>query len=78
MIRSWLEIPLFRLCNDARAESNSDNFRLFHTPGIFYSYPFKLRSIPSTAKGAHPLSPPGLRYQTIFHPLTLNPTGSPS
>lgn len=28
-----------------------DNFRLFHTPGIFYSLPFKIRSIPKTPKG---------------------------
>lgn len=27
-----------------------DNFRLFHTP-LFYRFPFKLRSIPSTPKG---------------------------
>lgn len=28
-----------------------DNFRLFHTPGPFFSLPFKIRSIPSTTKG---------------------------
>ncbi|EIW66747.1 hypothetical protein TREMEDRAFT_34464 [Tremella mesenterica DSM 1558] len=29
---------------------DGDNFRLFHTPGPFFSYPFKIRSIPSTPK----------------------------
>lgn len=33
-----------------------DNFRLFHTPGIFYSLPFKFRSIPKTPKGRSPHS----------------------
>lgn len=29
---------------------DGDNFRLFHTPGPFYSYPIKIRSIPATTK----------------------------
>ncbi|WVQ80677.1 hypothetical protein IAT38_002782 [Cryptococcus sp. DSM 104549] len=29
---------------------DGDNIRLFHTPGPFFRYPFKLRSIPTTAK----------------------------
>ncbi|KAK6908149.1 mitochondrial protein [Kwoniella mangroviensis CBS 10435] len=29
---------------------DGDNLRLYHTPGPFFSYPFKIRSIPSTPK----------------------------
>ncbi|ORX40102.1 hypothetical protein BD324DRAFT_587298 [Kockovaella imperatae] len=29
---------------------DGDNFRVFHTPGPFYRWPFKLRSVPSTSK----------------------------
>ncbi|WVQ73158.1 hypothetical protein IAR50_002722 [Cryptococcus sp. DSM 104548] len=29
---------------------DGDNMRLFHTPGPFYRYPFKFRSIPTTQK----------------------------
>lgn len=28
-----------------------DGFRLYHTPGPFWRYPFKLRSVPTAAKG---------------------------
>ncbi|CAK5268606.1 unnamed protein product, partial [Mycena citricolor] len=30
---------------------DSDNFRLYHTPAFGWSWPFKFRTVPSTAKG---------------------------
>ncbi|KAL0255634.1 hypothetical protein I308_100439 [Cryptococcus tetragattii IND107] len=36
---------------------DGDNLRLYHTPGPFFRYPFKIRSIPTTQKG--------LRNETI-------------
>ncbi|KAE8538747.1 hypothetical protein D1P53_005110 [Cryptococcus gattii VGV] len=36
---------------------SADNLRLYHTPGPFFRYPFKIRSIPTTQKG--------LRNETI-------------
>lgn len=30
---------------------DSDNFRIYHTPGIGWRWPLKFRRIPSTAKG---------------------------
>ncbi|CED85370.1 mitochondrion protein [Phaffia rhodozyma] len=30
---------------------DADNFRIYHTPGPFWSYPFKLRQIPKDSKG---------------------------
>ena len=33
------------------ADSVIDNFRLFHTPGPFFHWPLKLRSVPTVAKG---------------------------
>ncbi|KGB74862.2 hypothetical protein CNBG_0700 [Cryptococcus deuterogattii R265] len=36
---------------------DGDNLRLYHTPGPFFQYPFKIRSIPTTQKG--------LRNETI-------------
>ena len=39
------------IASDYNEELILDNFRLFHTPGPFYSLPFKIRSIPSTTKG---------------------------
>lgn len=30
---------------------DGDGFRIYHTPGPFYSYPFKFRNVPETPKG---------------------------
>lgn len=47
----------------------TDGFRLYHTPGPFWRFPLKLRSIPTTPKGtcqagAHPLTP-ALKNETL-------------
>jgi endonuclease YncB( thermonuclease family) len=36
-----------------RSVGDADNFRLYHTPGIFWRWPLKFWRVPSTRKGAY-------------------------
>lgn len=47
-----------------------DNFRLFHTPW-FYRFPFKLRTIPSTAKGELSMTGPLLLGLVLIQPICV-------
>lgn len=36
----------------SRSVGDADNFRLYHTPGLFWSLPLKFRRVPTVTKGA--------------------------
>jgi len=38
---------------NAISVGDADNFRLYHTPGVGWSWPLKLRKVPKTTKGMY-------------------------